>query len=284
MPTDTSEAVATARGYYNSDDADAFYSTIWGGEDIHIGLYESEDDSILDASRRTVERIASRLDTPGEWTRVLDIGSGYGGAARYLARSFGCRVLALNLSDVENETARRLNEEQGLDQRVEVVDGSFQEIQYPDNTFDFVWSQDALLHSDDRRQVVQEVARVLKPDGQFVFTDPMQADDCPEGVLQPILDRIHLESLGSPKFYRGAAEEAGLQEVRFDDLTPHLITHYARVLEETEKRGHELEEVVSPAYLERMKKGLRHWVEGGEKGYLAWGIWEFKAQKSSPTP
>ncbi len=277
MAAEASDATKTARGYYNSDDADGFYSTIWGGEDIHIGLYESEEDSIFDASRRTVERIALRLENPGKGTWVLDIGSGYCGAARFLARSYGCRVSALNLSDVENETGRRLNKEQGLGDRVDVVDGSFQEIQYPDNTFDAVWSQDAILHSGDRTQVIEEVARVLKPNGQFVFTDPMQADDCPEGVLQPILDRIHLGSLGSPGFYREAAEQAGLAEVGFDDLTPHLITHYARVLEETEKHGDELEGVVSPEYIERMKKGLRYWVDGGEKGYLAWGIFEFRA-------
>ena len=276
MANEIATVTETARNYYNSDDADAFYSTIWGGEDIHIGLYESEEDSIFDASRRTVERIASRLRDPSEETRVLDIGSGYGGAARFLARSHGCRVSALNLSDVENETARRLNKEQGLDGKIEVVDGSFQEIRQPDESFDAVWSQDALLHSGNREQVVKEVARVLKPEGQFVFTDPMQADDCPEGLLQPILDRIHLEDLGAPAFYRAAAEKAGLCEVGFDDLTQHLVTHYARVLEETEKRGDDLLEVVSPEYIERMKKGLRHWIEGGEKGYLTWGVFEFR--------
>ena len=277
MATETSDAVQTAREYYNSEDADGFYSTIWGGEDIHIGIYESPWDSISAASRRTVEHIASRLNKPGEATRVLDIGSGYGGAARFLAKSYGCRVSALNLSDLENETARRLNKEQGLDEQIEVIDGSFQEIRHPDDTFDAVWSQDALLHSGDRKQVVEEVARVLKPDGQFLFTDPMQADDCPEGVLQPILDRIHLESLGSPSFYRETAKQAGLEPVAFDDLTPHLVTHYARVLEETENRADELDGAVSPAYTERMKKGLRHWIEGGKKGYLAWGIFEFRA-------
>lgn len=276
MASEIAAVTETARGYYNSDDADAFYSTIWGGEDIHIGLYESENDSIFDASRRTVQRIASRLRDPGGETRVLDIGSGYGGAARFLARSYGCRVSALNLSDVENETARRLNKEQGLDGKIEVVDGSFQEIHHPDDTFDAVWSQDALLHSGNRAQVVEEVARVLKAEGQFVFTDPMQADDCPAGVLQPVLDRIHLESLGSPGFYKETAEQTGLEKVGFDDLTPHLVTHYARVLEETEKREGELDGTVSPKYIERMKKGLQHWIDCGEKGYLTWGIFEFK--------
>src|SRR5690606_36140771 len=39
-----SEVVQTARDYYNSDDADNFYFHVWGGEDIHIGLYESENE------------------------------------------------------------------------------------------------------------------------------------------------------------------------------------------------------------------------------------------------
>lgn len=275
MTTKTSEE--TVRGYYNSDDADAFYSTIWGGEDIHIGIYDSPQDSIFEASRRTVERLASRLNKPRGTTHVLDIGSGYGGAARFLASSYGCHVSALNLSDVENEAARRLNKERGLDAQIDVIEGSFQQIRQPNDTFDAVWSQEALLHSGDRAQVIQEVARVLKPGGQFLFTDPMQADDCPKGVLQPILDRIHLESLGSLGFYHETAERTGLERIVFNDLTPHLVTHYACVLEETEKRADELEETVSPEYIERMKKGLRHWIEGGKKGYLTWGIFEFRA-------
>ena len=89
-------------------------------EATNLTQVQAEDvvDAIFDASRRTVERIALRLENLPEGTHVLDIGSGYGGAARFLARSYGCLVSALNLSDVENETARRLNEEQGLDHRL----------------------------------------------------------------------------------------------------------------------------------------------------------------------
>src|SRR6056297_2322353 len=202
MTTDYSAAVATARDYYNSDDADNFYFTIWGGEDIHVGLYNSEDEPIFDASRRTIERMASKISNLDKDSKVLDIGAGYGGAARYLAKKYGCQVVALNLSEVENERDRKMNEDQGLDHLITVVDGSFEEISYPDFSFDVVWSQDAILHSGNREQVIKEVARVLKSGGDFVFTDPMQTDDCPEGVLQPILDRIHLETLGSPGFYR----------------------------------------------------------------------------------
>ena len=272
------EALNVARDYYNSEDADNFYSTIWGGEDIHIGIYESEEEPIRTASRRTVERMASRLDDLGEGRRVLDLGAGYGGPARFLAKNYGCRVVALNLSEVENERNRRINEDQGLDHLVEVVEGSFEEVPYEDGRFDVVWSQDAILHSAEREKVFAEAARVLKDSGQFVFTDPMKADECPDEVLQPILDRIHLDSLGSANYYRQVADEVGLREVDFEDHTEHLSTHYARVLQETEEREEELSEAVSRDYLKRMKKGLGHWIEGGRKGHLNWGIHHFCAE------
>ena len=276
MSDNYSAAVSTARDYYNSDDADNFYAHIWGGEDIHIGLYESEQHPIVEASRRTVEHMASLLNDLDQNNKVLDIGAGYGGAARYLASTFGCSVTALNLSEKENERDRQLNREQGLDNKINVVDGSFEAIPFENSRFDVVWSQDAILHSGNREQVIREVSRVLNPGGIFIFTDPMQADDCPDGVLQPILERIHLLSLGSPGFYRNSASKAGMQEMLFEDHSQQLIKHYSRVLQETESREDELAKVVSRDYISRMKKGLGHWVDGGKKGYLSWGIFLFQ--------
>jgi sarcosine/dimethylglycine N-methyltransferase len=265
-------AVDIARDYYNSEDADRFYSAIWGGEDIHIGIYESDREPIRTASRRTVERMASALPELGERTHVLDMGSGYCGAARYLAKTFRARVTAINLSEVENHRARELNHQLGLDGLIEVHDGSFEDLPYDRHAFDVIWSQDAILHSERRKRVIEEASRVLQPGGHFVFTDPMQSDRCADGVLQPILDRIHLSSLGSPGFYRDVAQEAGFEVVRFDDMTAQLAHHYRRVLEETDARGAELEGEVSGDYIERMKVGLQHWIDGGRAGDLSWGI------------
>lgn len=276
MAKDYPAAVGTARNYYNSPDADRFYANVWGGEDIHIGIYERPDERIFDASRRTVETMAANLESLGPESRVLDIGSGYGGSSRYLATTRGCQVTALNVSEVENRRARELNEEKGLDGLVEVLDGTFEEIPSEDGAYDVVWSQDAILHSGNRERVFEEASRVLKDGGEFTFTDPMQTDDCPDGVLEPILERIHLDSLGSPGFYRRTAEELGMRDLGFRDYSEHLPTHYARVLEETEKDEENLSSVISEDYIRRMKKGLGHWIEGGHRGYLAWGIFRFQ--------
>ena len=276
MATGHSKAVSTSREYYNSKDADGFYFEVWGGEDIHVGLYQSPDESILEASLRTKSRIASFIEGLSQDSTVLDIGSGFGGAARYLAKTYGCRVTALNLSEVQNERHRQMNAEQRLDDLIEVVDGSFEDIPFKDSSFDIVWSQDAILHSEERLKVISEVSRVLTEAGEFVFTDPMQTDNCPENVLQSILNRLHLDSLASPGFYQEASQQHGLKAVRFEELTPYLVTHYARVLQETQKQEEELKLLISQEYINNMKKGLQHWIEAGKNGHLTWGIFHFR--------
>lgn len=270
-----SDVVQTARDYYNSEDADNFYFHIWGGEDIHIGLYEGGDEPIAVASRRSVERMADRLPALGAESRILDIGSGYGGASRYLADRFGCRVVALNLSEKENARNRLMCEAAGLDSQVAIVDGSFEDIPLADASVDAVWSQDAILHSGRRERVIAEVARVLKPGGHFLFTDPMESGRCAHADLEPVLARIHLETLGSPEFYTKAAAANGLRLVEWVDMTAHLVQHYARVAEELETRRGGLAASVSKGYIDRMLTGLGDWVKAGKRGCLAWGILHF---------
>ncbi len=267
--------VATTERYYDSADADAFYEKVWGGEDIHVGIYEGSDD-ITAASRRTVEAMADRLGALSEGTRILDLGAGYGGSARYLARRFGCSVTCLNLSERQNRRNVRLCSEQGLDTRIDVEHGSFEEIPAPDASHDVVWSQDAFLHSGRRRRVLEEAVRVLAPGGELIFTDPMQADDCPPDVLGPVYERIHLDSMGSFAFYRKVAAELGLEEVACVKLTEHLRSHYAAVRTRLEAERESLAGEVSAAYIDRMLVGLSSWIDAADQGFLAWGILHFR--------
>jgi sarcosine/dimethylglycine N-methyltransferase len=262
--------------YYDSTSADTFYASIWGGNDIHIGIYEREDDSVYAASSRTVAAMASRLRGTVEGLRVLDIGSGYGGSARTLAALFDCRVDCLNLSQVQNERNRELCRNAGLDKRIQVVHGSFEAIPGPPSRYEVVWSQDAILHSGAREQVLSQVARVLRPGGQLIFTDPMQTDSCPPDVLQPVLDRIHLDSLASPGFYRKTLSALGFEEIGWTEMPEQLRRHYATVRAELEARHEEMVERCGIEYVTRMLEGLGHWVDAADRGYLTWGIFHFR--------
>jgi sarcosine/dimethylglycine N-methyltransferase len=267
---------ATTEAYYDSEEADSFYAEIWGGEDIHIGVYDGPDEDVATASARTVETVAGHVDFLKPEHRVLDLGAGYGGAGRYLATRFGCQVDCLNLSDVQNERNRVLTGKAGLSDLVHVVHANFESIPGPGARYDVVWSQDAILHSGARERVLAEVARVLKPGGHFVFTDPMQTDTCPPDVLQPILDRIHLDSLASPGFYRKNLTGLGFEEVAFAEMTNQLRNHYDRVRRVLGARRDEMVERCGVDYVTRMLEGLGHWVDGADRGYLTWGIFHFR--------
>jgi sarcosine/dimethylglycine N-methyltransferase len=271
----TPSVTAKTEAYYDSSEADSFYANLWGGEDIHIGIYEDECEEISRASARTVETMAGRLQELGAADRVLDLGAGYGGAARVLAARSGCRVDCLNLSELQNERNRRLTRRAGLDARVRVVHADFESIPGPDDAYDVVWSQDAILHSGAREKVLSEVARVLRIGGHFLFTDPMQSDGCPPGVLQPVLDRIHLDSLASPGFYRELLRAHGFEELAFLEMPHQLRAHYSRVRRELEARRDEMTRRCGADYVERMLEGLGHWVRATERGHLTWGIFHF---------
>lgn len=273
---DQREIIEITEGYYDSKSADEFYYLIWGGEDIHVGIYDNLSMPILKASRKTVVKMASMLGGITENSRILDIGAGYGGAARYLAGTYGCRVTCLNLSEVENQRNSEKNSNLGLDHLITVIKGNFENIPSDDNVYDIVWSEDSILHSSDKPRVFEEVYRVLKPGGIFIFTDPMQSDDCPEGVLQPILDRIHLKELGSVKMYRELAGKIGLSETEIVEMPEQLVNHYTSVLNNLENKESDLREKgCDQEYIDKMKIGLQHWIDGGESGYLNWGILKF---------
>lgn len=276
MSSDAVSVAETTETYYDSNEADAFYAAIWGGNDIHIGIYEQPDDLIHAASSRTVATMAARIQGVVDGLHILDIGSGYGGSARSLAGLFGCKVDCLNLSRVQNERNELLCREAGLEKQVEVIHGSFEAIPGPPDRYDVVWSQDAILHSGARERVLSEVARVLRPGGQFIFTDPMQTDACPPDVLQPVLDRIHLDSLASPGFYRKNLDALGFDELGWTEMPGQLRNHYARVRAELESRHDEMVERCSREYVTRMLEGLGHWVEAADRGYLTWGIHHFR--------
>lgn len=268
--------VRTTQDYYDSNDADNFYANIWGGEDIHIGMYYDKEDSIYEASRRTVEKMASLLKGAKVGSKVLDVGSGYGGAARFLAKNFGYKVDCLNLSKQQNDRNKKINKENNLDKHINIVDGAFEDMPFQDAIFDVVWSGDAILHSADKEKVLENINRVLQKNGEFIFTDPMQTDDCPPGVLKPVLDRIHLDSLGSIGFYREKLKALGLEEIQIIEMSDQLVMHYSRVLQDLQLRQKEIVTSVNIDYVERMKEGLKNWVDAGKTGYLTWGILHFR--------
>jgi SAM-dependent methyltransferase len=127
--------------------------------------------------------------------RVLDLGSGKGGAARLLAKRYGCHVTCLNLGSRQNEFNKIKAAAEGIGHLIEPVLGSFNEPLPADwtDSFDLVWSQEAFCHAMDHNALISEIQRVLKPGGTMVFSDIMQGDsggDCSSFTGQNVTTKL----------------------------------------------------------------------------------------------
>lgn len=275
MTLQYSQSEFTAQRFYDDIKTSKLYTSIWSEEHLHYGIFTQPTDSIHDAAQRTVETLAQNLKHLSAKSRIIDLGAGYGGSARYLAKNFGCSIVCLNISPTQNEQNRRMNREENLDHLIDVKEGSFENIPYPVDSFDIVWSQDAILHSDNRRKVLTEVKRILRPGGEFIFTDPMQDDSCSSEILQSALDRLGLKNMGSIGFYQQTLQEIGFEKISVVDLTEHVITHYFRYREEMQNRYHEIAKITSQEYLDSTLESTASWLECYQNRVMQWRMLHF---------
>jgi ubiquinone/menaquinone biosynthesis C-methylase UbiE len=102
---------------------------------------------------------------------VLDIGSGLGGPARFLAATYGCRVTGVDLSEAFVDAARYLSERTGQSEQVSFETASALELPFDDDHFDAVLLQHVAMNIADRTRLYREVRRVLKSGGRFATFD-----------------------------------------------------------------------------------------------------------------
>jgi SAM-dependent methyltransferase len=102
---------------------------------------------------------------------VLDVGSGVGGPARFLAATYGCRVTGVDLSEAFVEAARYLTQRTGQSERVSFENASALALPFDDGHFDVALLQHVAMNISDRARLYQEIQRVLRPGGKFALYD-----------------------------------------------------------------------------------------------------------------
>ena len=215
--------------------ADAIFDTYgvlreaWGGDNIHLGVYLHEDEPHSVAAERANARLAEAPALrPGE--TVLEAACGLGAAARYLARQFGVRVVATNISEGQLELGRSRADEEGLSEMVSFEVADFQDLPFEDATFDCYWCQEAWLYAEDKEAVVSEASRVLNPNGRLVVTEFVQARPFPRDLERRLRDAAASPGFWPVEAYRAALARFGFDDVRTEDWSDHAVPSWERVL------------------------------------------------------
>jgi SAM-dependent methyltransferase len=181
-------------------------------------------------------------------TRVLDVGCGIGGPARYLAATFGCEVKGVDLSPAFIDTATYLTMRCGLSDRVTFQVGDALHLPFEDATFDAVFLQHVAMNIEDRAGLYGEVRRVLTPGGRFATYDlVLRAGD----VVYP----APWARNGSTSFplsegdTRTALEHAGFKALLWRDDTETALEWFNRATSGPPQNGLNLGLVMGPEFL-----------------------------------
>ena len=134
------------------------------GEDIGQSSWITADEQ---------DRFLGLLElSPGK--RLLDVACGSGGPALRIATKTGCSVVGIDMHEDAVSTANSLAAHDGLSDRAEFrVANAAEPLPFPDAFFDAITCIDAINHLPDRPRVLSDWARLLKPGGRLLFTDPI---------------------------------------------------------------------------------------------------------------
>ena len=155
----------------------------------------------------------------GAADRVLDVCSGMGGPARYIAWQSGCDVTGLDLTASRVDGATALTAAAGLAERVRFVQGNALAMPFADAAFTLAVAQEAFAHIPDKPRLVAECARVLQPGGRLVFSDIMSRQPLAADDAQRLFDGMRFSEIATAAQYTQWMGAAGLQPVEVIDLT-----------------------------------------------------------------
>ena len=267
------------QSYFDSKDMDFFYRRVCG-EHTHCGIFEHPKEDVYIAKKRTTEYMTSLLTLDRD-SHLLDLGSGYGGAARYIAKEFGAQVSCINLSKQQNAINIERNQEEGLSDLVHVHQGSFEKLPFPDSSFNAAWAQDSLYYSDTQLQAFREAHRVLVKGGEFLactyffsgdYPSPEEVDKVVNWYTGSGIHQVYFLHIDD---YRKVAEEIGMAEVQVIDLTHHVSVNYLQILKKMEEIQAD-EQLWSNEFFEKKKQRLVDCAELGKSGLIQWGILHYR--------
>jgi sarcosine/dimethylglycine N-methyltransferase len=147
---------------------------------------------------------------------VLDVGSGIGGPARFLAASYGCRVSGIDLSETFVDAARYLTGRTGQSGQVSFESGSALELPLDDGDFDAALLLHVAMNISDRARLYREIRRVLTPGGKFATFDVVLSSGDPHYPV-PWAHTPTTSFLLSATATRDAIEAAGFNTLAWRD-------------------------------------------------------------------
>ena len=173
------------------------------------------------------EEMAGMLEARAS-DHVLDIGSGIGGPARYVAHRFGCRVSGVDLTPEFCDVAGHLTRRLGLQGRVDFRVGDATAMPFGDAAFDGAYSMNVSMNITDKAALYREIHRVLRPGARLVLSEAARGTGGEPEYPTPWARSARTSFLSTPDETRRGLLDAGFEVLRLESTLEQARAYGAR--------------------------------------------------------
>jgi ubiquinone/menaquinone biosynthesis C-methylase UbiE len=186
-------------------------------EDITEEVLQLHDQDHYGGTQAVDRLMAQASFVPSD--HLLDVCSGVGGPARYISWKSGCRVTGLDLTASRVAGAIALTEAASMNERVDFVQGNALEMPFADHSFTCVIGQEAFAHIPNKKQLISECARVLKPGGRMVFSDIMSHQKLSQDNADRLFEGMRFSEIATLENYASWLASVVFNIVQTTDLS-----------------------------------------------------------------